>query len=122
MVAFQARVVGQDLARGQAERGAAQAPARVGESITGARPMRYALQLAAQFRPVLLGGQEMAAIGHQRAHLVRHAPAEVGIAAGEGDDHGLGVFAEQAEDPLLEPLVSPDGPRGPQNRRKRPAA
>ena len=67
--------------------------------------MRYAFQLAAQLRPVLLGSEKVAAIGHQGAHFLRHAPAEIGRAAGESDDHGIGVLAQQAEDPLFEPLL-----------------
>ena len=100
MMALQAGVVRQDLMRGQPVSGA---PQRAG--LAGEHHRRQAdavgLQFAAQFRPVLFGSDEVAAVGNQRAHLFGHAAAEFGIAGAEGDDDRFGTFAEQAEDPLL---------------------
>ena len=99
-MALQARVVRQNLVRGQAVR---RAPQRAGLARQHHRREADAvrLQLAPQFRPVLFGGDEVAPVGNQRAHLFRHAAAEFGIAAAEGDDDRFRTFAEQAEDPLL---------------------
>ena len=100
MMALQARVVGQDLVRGQP---VGRAPQRVG--LAGQHHGREAdavgLQFAPELRPVLFGGDEVAAVGNEGAHLFGHAAAEFGIAGAEGDDHRFGAFAEQAEEPLL---------------------
>ena len=99
-MALQARVVSQNLVRRQAVR---RAPQRAGLARQHHRREADAvrLQLAPQFRPVLLGGDKVAAVGHQRAHLLRHAAAQFGVAGAEGDHHRFRALAEQPEDPLL---------------------
>jgi hypothetical protein len=41
----------------------------------------------------------------ERAHFFRHAPAQFRVARCERHHHGFGIFAEQTEEPSLEPLL-----------------
>src|SRR5260370_24053241 len=100
MVAFEARVVGENFVRRQAIRSAAEG-ARATREHYGREADAVGLEFAAQLGPVLFGGDEDAPAGDQRAHFFHHAGAEVGVARAEGHDHDLRAFAEQAKDPLL---------------------
>jgi len=104
VVALQARVISQDLARRQAERGAAQGIGLARQHDWGESDAVLA-QLAPQGGPVVRGRLEVPAVRDQGAHLLRHPAAQFGIAGGERDHDGFGVFAEQAEDPVLDPLL-----------------
>ena len=88
-MALQARVVGQDFARRQADtpRGAARWDSRVQHHRREADAI--AAQFAAQCGPVFGGGHEVAAVGNQRADFIGHAAAQRGIAGAEGDHHRL---------------------------------
>jgi hypothetical protein len=46
----------------------------------------------------------MAPAGHQAADFGGHAPAQIGVAAAEGDHRGLGILAQEPEDPPLQAL------------------
>ena len=98
------RVVGENLSRGEPEGGAAERLPFARQQ-HGSEPDPVSPKLPPQLRPVFLRREEMAAVRDQRAHLVEHAPAEVRRAAGERDDDRFGVFAEQPEDPPLQPLL-----------------
>jgi hypothetical protein len=89
--------------RRQAIRGAAQRAWLVRQQDRSEPDAEFA-QLTAELRPILLGGQEMAPVRNQRADFFRHAPAQFGLAGGEGHHYGIRVLAQQAEDPFLEAL------------------
>ena len=104
MVALQPRVVGQNFARRQTIRGAAQCAGPAAEHDRREPNAEFA-QFAPQFWPVLFRRHEMAAIGHEAADFFGHAPAQLRIAAAKSDHHGLGIFAQQPEEQLLEALL-----------------
>ena len=93
VMAFEARVVGQDLARRQLIRRAAQG-AGLARQHHGDEADSVALELDAQLRPIRFGGEEVATIRNQLADFLGHAAAEVGVAGGEGDHHGFRVLAQ----------------------------
>ena len=104
VVAFEARVVSQDLARRQLIRRAAQG-AGLARQHHRDEADAIALELEAQLRPILFRRQEVAAVGNQLADFLRHAPAQLGIAGREGDDHRFRVFAQQLVEPLFQVLT-----------------
>ena len=104
MMALEARIVGQDFARGEAVGGAAQGAGLAREHHRG-QADSIAFQAAAHLGPVVLGDEEVAAVGNQGADLFGHAVAEIRVAGGECHDHGFGILAQQAEDPPLETLL-----------------
>src|SRR3954471_21187595 len=104
MVALEARVVGEDFARRQAERRAPQRVRFAGQH-HGRESDPVMSQLAAPLRPVFRRRQEMAAVGNERAHFLGHAAAQFRRTAGERDDDRLGVLAQKREDPALEALL-----------------
>lgn len=103
VVPFEARVVGENFARRKAIRGGAQRVWLAREH-DGREADTMATQLAAQFGPIFGRGDEVAAIGREGADFFGHARAERGVAGLEDHDDGFGIFAEQVEEPTLEPL------------------
>jgi hypothetical protein len=103
MVAFEAPVVGENLARGEEERGAAER-VRLASEQDGSESDAVMAERAFELGPVFRGGEEVAAVGNEGADLIEHAATEVGRTGGEGDDDGVGIFAEEAEEEKFEPL------------------
>ena len=101
VMAFQSRVVGEDFVRGEAVGGAAQGAGVAGQH-HGREADAVGLEVALECRPVVGGGDEMAAVGDQGADFFGHAAAEFGVAAAEGDDYGFGAFAQKAEEEVLQ--------------------
>ena len=100
VMTLEARVVGEDFVRGEAVGGAAQGAGLAGQH-HGGEADAVGLEVALEGGPVVGGGDEVAAVGDQRAHFFGHAAAEFGVSAAEGDDYGFGAFAEEAEDRRL---------------------
>jgi hypothetical protein len=108
VVTLQTRIIGQDFARRQAIRGAPQRAGLVCEHHWRQADAIFP-QLAAQFRPVLIGRDEMAPFGNEAVDFFGHTPAQLRVAAAEGHHHRFGVLAEQPEDPLFEALLHSAG-------------
>ena len=104
MVPLQTRVVSQNLARGQPVRRAAQS-AGLARQHHRSEPDAVVPQFAPQLGPVTFGRHKVSPIGHQGAHFIRHAAAQLAITTEKRHHHGFGILAEQAENPALKPLL-----------------
>ena len=104
VVAFQTGIVGENFARGETEGGAAEGVGLAREE-DGGEADAVAAELALERGPGFRGGEEVAAVGDEGEDFVVHAADEVGGAGGEGDDDGVGVFAEEREEPAFEGLL-----------------
>ena len=104
VMALQPRVVGKNLALGHPVRRAAQGAGLASQHHRGESDP-VAPQLAPQLWPVGFGRHKVPPAGLERAHFFRHAAAQPGIAGAERHHHGFRIFAEQAEEPALEPLL-----------------
>ena len=104
MMTIELRIVCQNFARRQAVRRAAESA-----GLTRQQYRREADAVAAecfaQFGPVFFGSYKMATGRFESAHFRGHALAQGGRPGTESDHHGFRVFAEETEDPALEPLL-----------------
>ena len=103
-MALQPRVVSQDLVRRQAVGRAAQC-ARLAREHHRRKTDAVRLDGGAHLRPVLRRRHEMPAVRNQPANLLRHAAAQIGIARAERHHHGFRTFAQETEEPVLQPLL-----------------
>ena len=63
--------------------------------------MRYGLNFAPHLFPISFRDYEVAMLRDKRAHFLRHATAELGIARAECDHRDVRPFAEKPPQPAL---------------------
>ena len=107
MVPIQSRIVGEDFRWCEKKRRAAQSPIT---RLTGEQNRRQTDAITpkpfAQIPVRLAGGsREMSSRRLQPADLFPHGVCKSVIACAEANDHGLGIFAEEREQPPLEPVL-----------------